>query len=202
MKKSIYLFIAGLFLISFSVQAQKFEITPQYGYQVGAKYHYYGGYVKMTDSDQYGITLNMEISPDVEAEFFWAQQNASIRTEDYQYFPIEVHITDIQANHFQLGAIHSFGYGDAKPFAGASLGWTSFNPDDSSYSSNTKFTIGISGGLRYYFSKRLGFRLQGQLLMPIQWGSIYIGPGGGAVSTGGSLLQLNFTGGLIFGLGK
>lgn len=86
MKKSIYLIIVSLFLISFTTQAQKVEITPQYGYQVGAKYYYYGGYVKMTDSDQYGITVNLDVGNDIEAEFFWAQQNASIRTEDYQYF--------------------------------------------------------------------------------------------------------------------
>ena len=48
-----------LFLISFSTFAQKFELTPQYGYQVGAKYSYNGGYIKMPDSDQYGFTLSM-----------------------------------------------------------------------------------------------------------------------------------------------
>ena len=191
-----------LFLISFYANAQKFEITPQYGYQIGAKYYYYGGYVKMTDSDQFGVTVSMEVNRDVEAEFFWVQQNASVRIQDYLYYPHETYLTEVTVNHFQLGAIHSFGYNDTKPFAGASLGWSTFSPDDNFYQSNTKFTIGVSGGAKFYFSDRIGFRLQGQLLMPIEWGGVYIGSGGGGFSTGGSLLLLNITGGLIFALGK
>ena len=45
MKK--YLTISLLFLITtFTINAQKIEITPQYGYQIGSKYSYYGGYIK------------------------------------------------------------------------------------------------------------------------------------------------------------
>jgi len=30
------------------------EITPQSGYQIGSKYSYNGGYIKLTSSAQYG----------------------------------------------------------------------------------------------------------------------------------------------------
>ena len=38
--------------------------------------------------------------------------------------------------------------------------------------------------------------------MPIEWGGVYISSGGGGVTTGGSILQLNFSGGLIFAFGE
>ena len=91
---------------SFQTQAQKFEITPQYGYQVGAKWNYYGGYVKLKSSDQFGVTANIFLSDNLQAEFFWAQQSSADATVD----------------HFQLGIIHMFGYSDARPFVGMSAG--------------------------------------------------------------------------------
>ena len=131
----------------------------------------------------------------------WAQQNASVKVKDAIYYPGETFITDITVNHYQIGAVHSFGYNDAQPYFGLSAGWATFNPDDKSYNSNTKFEMGISGGLKYFFSDHIGIRLQSQLLMPIEWGGVYVGGGGSGVQVGGTLLQLNFTGGLIFAFG-
>ena len=202
MKNKITLSVLFLFIAVFTY-AQKIEITPQYGYQIGAKYSYYGGYIKLTDSDQYGITVGAPISDDVQLEFMWTQQNTAVRIKDILLgFPRETDITDITVNHYQIGATHTFGYSDVIPFFGLSAGWTTFNPDDKQYNSNTKFELGISGGLKYFFTNNLGIRLQTQLLMPIDWGGVYIGGGGSGVSAGGTILQLNFSGGFIFAFGK
>jgi len=168
---------------------------------VGAKYSYHGGYIKMPDSDQFGLTVSMAISNEISAEFFWAQQNSTIRIKDFLIFPRETEITNIRVNHYQFGAIHKFGSGKAIPFAGMSAGWSTFNPEDG-FSSSTKFSFGATGGVKYFFSDRIGFRLQAQLLIPIDWGGVYFGSGGAGVSAGGSLVLLNFSGGLIFAFGK
>lgn len=186
---------------AFSVKAQKVEITPQYGYQVGAKYNYYGGYVKMKGSDQYGLTFGINATDDISVEFMWAQQNSVLTVKDAVFYPQETDLSDMVVNHYQIGAIHMFGYSDARPFAGLSAGWSTFNPEENRYDSTTTFTLGLTGGLKYFFTKRVGLRLQGQLLMPISWGGVYVGGGGGGVTAGGSILQLNFSGGLIIGLG-
>ena len=188
-----------LFLTSES-HAQKFEITPQYGYQVGSKWNYYGGYVKLKASDQYGVTANVSLSDNIQGEFFWAQQNSSVAVKDVVLYPVEQEITDVTVDHFQLGVIHTFGYSDALPFVGLSAGWSTFNPDEPEYNSTTSFSFGFSGGLKYFFSDHIGIRLQGQLLVPVQWGGVYFGTGGGGVTTGGSILQLNFSGGLIIAI--
>ena len=201
MKKSFAIAVFIIF-ISLDTYAQKVEITPQYGYQVGSKYNYYGGYLKFHGSDQYGLTFGINATDDVTIEFMWAQQNSKVSVKDAIYYPQETEVTDMQANHYQLGGIHMFGYSDARPFAGISAGWSTWSPEDSVFGSNTTFTLGLTGGLKYFFSDRIGLRLQGQLLMPINWGGFYGGTGGGGVTVGGSILQLNFSGGLIIGLGN
>ena len=194
--------MAIIMALTEAVYAQKVEITPQYGYQIGAKYNYYGGYVKLKDSDQYGLTFGINATDDITVEFMWAQQNSEIAVQDFQFFPKETDLTDVVVNHYQFGAIHMFGYSEARPFFGLSAGWSTFNPDGEIYDGTTTFTLGISGGLKYFFTDRIGVRIQSQLLMPVSWGGVYVGGGGGGVSAGGSVLQLNFSGGLIIGLGE
>lgn len=184
------------------IQGQKVEITPQYGYQIGAKLNYNGGYIKLKSSDQYGLTFGVNVADDVSVEFMWARQNTSVNVKDVIYYPQETEVTEATIDHYQIGAIHMFGYSDAKPFVGLSAGWSNFNPEEEDYFSNTNFTLGLTGGLKYFFNKRVGLRLQAQLLMPVNWGGIYVGGGGSGVTVGGSILQLNFSGGLIIGLGS
>ena len=193
--------MALIILCSVGTYAQKVEITPQYGYQIGAKYNYYGGYLKIKDSDQYGVTVGINPSDDISVEFMWAQQNTSMGIKDYIGYPQETELSDIVVNHYQIGAIHMFGYSDARPYAGLSAGWSTWNPTEDRFNSTTTFTMGLSGGLKYFFNDHIGIRLQSQLLMPVSWGGVYIGNGGGGVTTGGSVLQLNFSGGIIIGLG-
>jgi len=66
--------------------------------------------------------------------------------------------------------------------------------------------MGLNAGAKVYFSKRVRLRLQGQMMIPYQGGgyTMYIGTGGtgGSVSFYSTLVQLGFTGGLIFSVGR
>jgi hypothetical protein len=200
--KNILLVIAICIVLTNMTWAQKVEITPQYGYQVGAKYNYYGGYVKLKGSDQYGLTFGINATDEITVEFMWAQQNSKVSVQDFQFYPRETELTDVVVNHYQIGAVHMFGYSEARPFVGLSAGWSTFDPDMNIYNGTTTFTLGVSGGLKYFFTDRIGIRIQSQLLMPVSWGGVYVGGGGTGVTAGGSILQLNFSGGLIIGLGN
>ena len=79
MKKILFIFAILLVLGNYSY-VQKVEIKPQYGYQVGAKYNYYGGYLKLESSDQYGLTFGINTTDDICLEFMWAQQNTDIKS--------------------------------------------------------------------------------------------------------------------------
>ncbi len=198
MKRFLIFLLAAVGTLT--VNAQKLEITPQYGYQVGSKYNFYLGYYKLKASDQYGVTLDFSLRNDFQLEFSWIQQQSSVGVQNVEY-PVEQEVSDIIVNHFQFGAIRTFGYSDLIPYAGLSMGWSTFDPDRRNYGSNSTFTVGVNGGVKYFFSDHVGVRLQSQLLFPIEWGGIYLSTGGGGISAGGTLVQLNFSGGLIIALG-
>lgn len=191
--------------ITSSVFAQ-IEITPQAGYQIGSKYSYNGGYLKLADSEQFGVTLNVDINDmGGQLEIMYAYQNAELRVQDYfiPEFHYETFISDVAAHHVQFGFIQNFNDDEAlRPFAGMSAGFTIFDPNAPFLESRTKFAFGLTGGVKYFFTDRIGMRIQAQLLMPIKWGGVYYTNGGGVITTGGTLVQLNFTGGLIFRLGE
>lgn len=200
MLKKISFIIAILFTTS--LLAQKLEITPQYGYQLGAKYNYYRGYVKLDDSDQYGVTVGVNAGDDITLEFMWAQQNSKVSVKDYIGYPIETELSDIKVDHYQIGAIYMFDDDQLRPFVGLSGGWSTWNPEDVRMYTNTTFTFGITGGMKYFFTDHIGIRLQSQLLLPAAWGGVYVGGGGSGVYASGTIAQLNFSAGLIIGLGN
>ncbi|MCF6307660.1 MAG: porin family protein [Flavobacteriaceae bacterium] len=196
--------IAVVFMFIASSAVAQLEITPQAGYQIGSKYSYNGGFIKLADSEQFGVTIDFDINDmGGQIEVMYAYQNAELRVKDYFFYPFETFITDVTAHHVQFGFIQNFNEQEAlRPFAGLSAGFTIFDPSDSLYETRTKFTFGLTGGVKYFFTDRIGIRIQAQLLMPIEWGGVYFTNGGGVITTGGTLVQLNFTGGLIFRLGE
>ena len=205
-------FLPFCLLMSFSLSAQ-IEVTPQAGYQVGSKYSYYDGYMKLKSSGHFGVTVDFDVNPiGAQVELIYAFQNADLNFKDYYFFPYETYITQFNVHHIQAGFIQNFNYDESfRPFAGISAGVVVFDPQynknnggipDYDPGNRTKFEFGFTGGAKYFFTDRIGVRLQAQLLVPLEWGGIYYGSGGGGIYTsGGTLLQLNFTGGLIFRLG-
>ena len=111
------IFIVAVMFAVLPITGQRLEITPQYGYQVGAKWNYYGGYVKLKSSDQYGLTASLNLSPEMQAEFLWVQQNSAVSIKDVIYFPREEEVSDIRVNHYQFGVIYKFGRDELVPFA-------------------------------------------------------------------------------------
>ena len=68
------------------------------------------------------------------------------------------------------------------------------------------FLIGLNAGAKIYVGKRIGFKVQGQLFMPIQGSgfTMFVGGGGpsGGVSLYGTMVQAGISGGLILRLGR
>ncbi len=211
LKKNLLFTFLGIFMAA-STYAQ-IEITPQAGYQIGSKYNYYDGYMKLKASGHFGVTVDFDINPiGGQVEVIYAYQNADLNIKDYFYFPFETFITKFEVHHIQAGFIQNFNYDEAlRPYAGMSAGISIFNPQyiesdglrpGYDPANRTKFSFGFTGGVKYFFTERIGLRMQAQLLIPIEWGGVYYGYGGSVYTSGGSLLQLNFTGGLIFRLGE
>jgi len=80
----VNLILAVTFMFIASSAFAQIEITPQAGYQIGSKYSYNGGYIKLSDSEQFGVTLDFDINDyGGQVEVMYAYQNAELRVQDF-----------------------------------------------------------------------------------------------------------------------
>jgi len=204
MRKSI-LIMAALIWLPFIMNAQKVELTPFGGYVFPGTMN--GGYgdIRFYGNAQYGGMMSIAISRvmDVDLIYNRSDTKAQLRYFDqmigYQEVPLSI-------NYMHLGFTKNFRISpNVSPFIGYNLGVCVFAPTEK-YVDQWFFSMGLNGGAKIYFSKRVGLRLQLQAMCPIQGSgfSFFVGSGGsgGGVSVYSTLVQFGATGGLIFRLGK
>ncbi len=97
-------------------------------------------------------------------------------------------LTDLTVHYILLGSIQEFETGSpVRPFAGGQAGIVIADPLNPRYGTETRFAVGLTGGVRGPISGPLGWKIQASLLMPILWaeGGLFCGPGGCSIGVGG-----------------
>lgn len=208
-----YLLITGLVLIMIMATSPgaysqgKIEISGYGGYMFGGKMRFYEGELKIDDNANYGAALDFQIATDTKIELSWSQMNTTARFKPYYgYDFLKSDPFDVNVGYIQVGSIRELDLDQVRPYGGLTVGTAYFIPQNSVYSSTWKFSAALTGGAKIWFSDRVGLRLQGRLLMPFFWGSagFTVGTGGSGftVGAGTSMLQGDFTGGLVIALGE
>ncbi|MCU4156672.1 hypothetical protein J1N10_11850 [Carboxylicivirga sp. A043] len=182
----------------------RIELTPIYGYSLNGHINLYRAKFKMDNSDHFGGILSVALSSGTLAEFSYTRAKTSARFEDF--LTGERTNYDMAIDYFQLGTVRELNDGPLVPFGMASLGITWFNMTTHGVSDHVSFSAALGGGIKYYFSDRIGIRLQGRLLLPMYFsgGGLFVGIGSGGTSSGASVstgvltVQGDFSGGLIF----
>lgn len=173
--------------------------------------------IKVSDKGNYGITAGVRVKDEMIVEFEWnhTENTASFRGYDNNGIPSGDQINmPLTSNYYLLGFNYLVTDNEPLvPYGLVNLGilHTQSDGDNNIPSqSNTWFTAGLGGGLRYYLSDRIGIRLQARLLLPMQFGGVGFGCGigtggsscGAGVSTYTNIIQGDFTGGIILKLGS
>jgi hypothetical protein len=209
--KKFVLLIAALVCIPFLLKAQTVEITPFGGYVFPSSLNAEGGDVQFLGNAQYGGAISIGVSRvmDVELTYNRIDTKADINVynwnNSYNYDQVPLSI-----NYMLIGGTKNFRVSPmVSPFVGMNLGAALFYPKadaGTQYQEAWFFAMGMIGGAKIYFSKRIGLRLQAQMLVPVQGTGFYMfagtGGSGGGVSVYSTMVQFGFTGGLIFRLGK
>ncbi|MEI7724262.1 MAG: hypothetical protein WCK09_04110 [Bacteroidota bacterium] len=210
MRKIFYL-IAIFICFHPMLNAQSVEVTPFGGYVFPGTMQADGGDVRFRGNAQYGGMISIGVSRVMDVDLIYnridtkAEINLYNWNNSYNYDVVPVSI-----NYMMVGFTKNFRVNPVvSPFIGMSLGATLFYPkeqDNHNYQDAWFFAAGLSGGAKVYFSKRVGLRLQAQMLVPVQGSGFYLfagtGGSGGGVSVYSTLVQFGFTGGLIFRLGN
>ncbi|OIQ27545.1 MAG: hypothetical protein BM564_12290 [Bacteroidetes bacterium MedPE-SWsnd-G2] len=204
------------FLLVFGIQirgvSQTVEITPTYGYQFGSKLNYNGGYFKLNDGNEFGITVGFNTYKGLLAELTYIRHESDLRFRDVVFSPNETNVSNINFDWIMVGASQYFKTGRVKPYAGGALGVVIITPQDQNFGdtniyldTNTKFAFSFKAGVKIMLTEVLGLNLQGNLMFPVDWGGYYVGVGPGGVGGGASVnsttLIGGFSGGLVFAFG-
>lgn len=208
--KSAFILALVLLLDPVSTFAQgKFELTPFAGYQFGGKLRMYEGDIKLQDGMNYGLMLDIEVAKDTKLELFWSQMDSYAEFKPfYNYEYLQVDPVDMNIGYIQIGTVREINMDNIRPFGSFTLGTTYFKPQNqttTNYSDDWQFSVTLGGGAKIWLSDRIGIRLQGRLMLPMFWGgagfSFGTGGSGFTVGAGTSMVQGDFTGGLIIALG-
>ncbi len=202
------------FIYTPNVLAQKFEITPFYGYQFNGKVIGYSGDLNIRDAGSYGLMLDVSLQKGMQVELFYSRSDT--RADFVEFRGPTYKLTDVSVNYFQLGFLRTVKQIDNISVYGiGSLGATLFSPSGNVYDETPDkyyfedwwlFSVTVGGGAKVWLSEKIGLRFEGRLLMPITWagGGFMVGTGGSGFYLGGgsSIFQASLTAGLIIALGK
>jgi hypothetical protein len=179
------------------------EITPMVGYSLGgAASDSAGNRIELANGISYGGAISFLVRSRGHVELIYLRQPTTVN-----YQPLGGPVSALfpaSVNYIQFGGEEELGSNErVAPFAMGSVGMTIFDPDTTGIGSETRFSMGVGGGLKAMLDKaeRLGLRLQGRVWLNFfnSGGQVFCG-GLGCVATieGGVITQWDFSGGVVF----
>ena len=102
--KTTIISIFFLLFVGSDLFAQKFEITPFYGYMLAGKVPVYSGDLNIRDGGTYGIMLDIQIQPGMQVELYYSRLDTRVDLISYPA-RITTQLTDMSVNYFQLGVL-------------------------------------------------------------------------------------------------
>jgi hypothetical protein len=191
----------AIVIISAPGSAQRLEVTPFVGYQFFGSLGVVEGDLNILDSENYGFTIDYTLNREYQLEVLYIRQQTRVELEE-QPLGTTRELFDIDVEYFQLGAVYRYHFGNIHPFVSGGLGMTEFDPKEPNVSNEYWFSASFGGGVKVLAAKRLGIRLQGRLLLPIEFsgGALFCGGGQGCtvILTGGTAIaQVDLSAGLV-----
>ena len=180
--------------------APRFEVTPWLGWQWGGRMVFEsGGDLQAGAAASYGVILSYRVERQGTLELLVTRHDTDLRFRDGPRGATRS--TDAAVTYLQFGGIHETNRGRVRPFGAASLGLTVLDPDGD-FSSETRFSFTIGGGVKAWWTPRVGVRFQASWLATVVGasGTVFCGSWGCYATVSGEMVsQGNLTGGLVFG---
>lgn len=149
-------------LLPSPAKAQRFEITPFFGYTTPGDIERTAFVVReleIAGSFTWGAQFDYFFNPNVGVEISWAQQETGLKltTSSGTASPFNIDAGQLHGNFiYQFGADES----EVRPYVLAGVGATFFRSDN--LQSETKFSWGLGGGVKVYFGEQVGIKFQGK----------------------------------------
>jgi hypothetical protein len=132
----------------------------------------------------YGIAFGVRLDEENLVEIRWARQDIYVHLEGGAPSPNEKVVLDQFHGDFTHQYILEDWFPRARPFVMGSIGAT--RVVGGANNSFTRFSFGLGGGVKVYFTRHLGLRMQAE------WLPIVVNPGVGSFACGGGcVVQLS-----------
>ena len=162
--------------------AQDYEITPYIGWRTSSSLEDAdtGETIDLKETDSFGIILSMKKNQDTNYDFLFSRQNTELKSST---------VTEsLRIDYYHLGGTIFYDYDKLHPFVSGGLGATHISPANDAFSSETKFSLSVGGGLKFPLTQNVGLRLEAR-----GYGTV-VSSGGTIMCSGGCVAK--FTGSL------
>jgi len=163
--------------------AQDYEITPYIGWRTSSSLEDVetGETIDLKETDSFGIILSMKKNLDTNYDFLFSRQNTELKSST---------VTEsLRIDYYHLGGTIFYDYDKLHPFVSGGLGATHISPANDAFSSETKFSLSVGGGLKFPLTQNVGLRLEAR-----GYGTV-VSSGGTIMCSGGCVAK--FTGTLF-----
>ena len=163
--------------------AQDYEITPYIGWRTSRSLEdaETGETIDLKETDSLGIILSMKKNLDTNYDFLFSRQNTELKSST---------VTEsLRIDYYHLGGTIFYDYDKLHPFVSGGLGATHISPANDAFSSETKFSLSVGGGLKFPLTQNVGLRLEAR-----GYGTV-VSSGGTIMCSGGCVAK--FTGTLF-----
>lgn len=182
--------------------ASDLEFTPFTGHRFGGSFeldnHYQG--LDIDHSTDWGFTISQAASDSTRYEFLYSHQDSSLAdtTDPNNAFGLDIH-------YLHLGGtvdVSPFDHAEDKvtPYITGGLGMTIMNPSHRGYNDETRFSLSVGGGLKWYPTERFGirFEMRGYSTLIDSSETLFCDPGCNLQIEGDAFPQFETNLGLIF----
>jgi hypothetical protein len=122
-------------------------------------------YLEPDDDLAYGVRLAYNVTRVFAFEFDWTSVRADLRIPDVQGVPSRnLKVGRLRQNVYEANTIFNFGKRRAVGYFGLGAGVATLDPSDGAFdgASRSRFTANLSAGAKFFFTPRVGLRLDGR----------------------------------------
>ena len=183
----LFLFSLVILLSQAAVANTKdYEITPFVGWRTSNSLEEVstGTTVELKETGSFGIILSMKEDAYTNYDFLFSRQNTELLPSTSTGVAEPVRL-----DYYQIGGTVFYEHAKLNPFISGGLGATHISPADDRYSSDTKFSLSVGGGLKFPLAQNVGLRFD------VRGYGTVVGSSGAILCDGGCTVK--FTGSLF-----
>ena len=165
-----------------TVNAQEYENTPFVGWRASDSLEEVdtGTTINLDETRSYGLLLSLKQDPDVSYDFLFSRQNTQLQPDSPTGST-----ESLRLDYYQIGGTVFYDYDKLLPFVTGGLGATHISPANVAFSSETKFSLSLGGGLKVPLTQHLGLRFEAR-----GYGTV-VGSSGAILCSGGCVVKFN-----------